>query len=102
MTVFSRCDVDKAFGEVILRNFEKLKPRFNELVGKKMGDGFVANIESVVLRRYVNWAVVITVSIVSVIAVALLAVYFATRLKKGGLKVLSKGKDQYLLSEVSA
>ena len=44
----------------------------------------------------------ITVSIVSVIAVALLAVYFATRLKKGGLKVLSKGKDQYLLSEVSA
>lgn len=102
MTVFSRCDVDKAFGEVILRNFEKLKPRFNELVGKKMGNGFVANIESVVLRRYVNWAVVITVSIVSVIAVALLAVYFATRLKKGGLKVLSKGKDQYLLSEVSA
>ena len=95
--------MDKAFGKVILRNSQKLTPRFNALVGKKMGDGFVASIESVVLRKDANWVMVIPISILSVIAIALLAVYFATRFKKDSLKMVSKSKKgPYLLSDVSA
>ena len=101
MTAFSRCEVDTAFGEVIQRNFKKLTPRFNELVKSKLGGSIQsAAIDKVVLRHYVNWVLVITVSVVVLIVVLLLSVYLVSRMKKGQMKSLRRkrsGENKALL-----
>ena len=101
MTAFSRCEVDTAFGEVIQRNFKKLTPRFNELVKSKLGGSIQsAAIDKVVLRHYVNWVLVITVSVVVLIVVLLLSMYLVSRMKKGQMKSLRRkrsGENKALL-----
>ena len=101
MTAFSRCEVDTAFGEVIQRNFKKLTPRFNELVKSKLGGSIQsAAIDKVVLRHYVNWVLVITVSVVVLIVVLLLSVYLVSRMKKRQMKSLRRkrsGENKALL-----
>ena len=44
-----------------------------------------------VIRHHVNWALVISVSVVSVVVITLVAVYLSFRHKKGAVKHLQKG-----------
>ena len=91
MTVFSRCVLEKGLGAVITRNLERLEPRFSELVSQWMKTECTAAIESVRVRHYVNWPVVISVSVVVVVVITLVAVYLSFRNKKGDVKHLKKG-----------
>lgn len=59
-----------------------------------------AAIDKVVLRHYVNWVLVITVSVVVLIVVLLLSVYLVSRMKKGQMKSLRRkrsGENKALL-----
>lgn len=87
---FSRCTIRKLMGEVIRMDLEEIAPRFSELVTKNMGAEYSGSIDEVTLHEYVNWFLVILFSVIAVILIALLAVYFASRAKKGDLKRLAK------------
>lgn len=86
----SRCTIRKLMGKVIRMDLEEIAPSFSELVTKNMGAGLSGSIDEVTLREYVNWFLVILLSVIAVILIVLLAAYFATRTKKGDLKRLSK------------
>ena len=91
LTVHSRCLLDRGLSAVVKRKLKKLEPRFNELVSKWMGVECTASIGKVIIRHHVNWALVITVSVVSVVVITLVAVYLSFRHKKGAVKHLQKG-----------
>ena len=88
LRVFSRCVLERGMGAVIKRSMERLSPRFSELVSKWMGVECTASIDSVRVRHHVNWAVVISVSVV---VLDVIAVYLSFRNKKGDVKRLQKG-----------
>ena len=88
LRVFSRCVLERDMGAVIKRSMERLSPRFSELVSKWMGVECTASIDSVRVRHHVNWAVVISVSVV---VLDVIAVYLSFRNKKGDVKRLQKG-----------
>ena len=90
LRVFSRCVLERDMGAVIKRSMERLSPRFSELVSKWMGVECTASIDSVRVRHHVNWAVVISVSVVVVVVIA---VYLSFRNKKGNVKRLQKGNN---------
>ena len=90
MTVFSRCTIDTLLGELIKRNFERLVPRFNAIVARKMGSQYESSIDSVVLHRYVNWTLVITISCAVVVILVVLVVYFVLRVKNSRVRRLKK------------
>ena len=89
LRVFSRCVLERDMGAVIKRSMERLSPRFSELVSKWMGVECTASIDSVRVRHHVNWAVVISVSVVVVVVIA---VYLSFR-NKGNVKRLQKGNN---------
>ncbi|KAK8832493.1 hypothetical protein WA577_002966 [Blastocystis sp. JDR] len=91
LTVHSRCLLVRGLSAVVKRELKKLEPRFNELVSKWMGVECTASIGKVVIRHHVNWALVITVSVVSVVVITLITVYLSFRHKKGAVKNLQKG-----------
>ena len=91
LTVHSRCLLDRGLSAVVKRKLKKLEPRFSELVSKWMGVECTASIGKVIIRHHVNWALVITVSVVSVVVITLVAVYLSFRHKKGAVKHLQKG-----------
>ena len=91
LTVHSRCLLVRGLSAVVKRELKKLEPRFNELVSKWMGVECTASIGKVVIRHHVNWALVISVSVVSVVVITLVAVYLSFRYKKGAVKNLQKG-----------
>ena len=91
LTVHSRCLLDRGLSAVVKRKLKKLEPRFSELVSKWMGVECTASIGKVIIRHHVNWALVITVSVVSVVVITLVAVYLSFRYKKGVVKHLRKG-----------
>ena len=91
LTVHSRCLLVRGLSVVVKRELKKLEPRFSELVSKWMGVECTASISKVVIRHHVNWALVITVSVVSVVVITLVAVYLSFRYKKGAVKHLQKG-----------
>ena len=91
LTVHSRCLLDRGLSAVVKRKLKKLEPRFSELVSKWMGVECTASIGKVVIRHHVNWALVISVSVVSVVVITLVAVYLSFRYKKGVVKHLRKG-----------
>ena len=91
LTVHSRCLLDRGLSAVVKRKLKKLEPRFSELVSKWMGVECTASIGKVIIRHHVNWALVITVSVVSVVVITLVAVYLSFRHKKGAVKNLQKG-----------
>ena len=98
MTGFSRCEVDTTFGGVIQRNFKKLRPRFGALVEKKLGEAFKnATIDSVVLRRYVNWPLVIILSVIVLVVVVLVLIYFIARVRKGNVRKLARRRYNEML-----
>lgn len=86
----SRCTIRKLMGKVIRMDLEEIAPSFSELVTKNMGAEYSGSIDEVTLREYVNWFLVILLSVIAVIFIVLLAVYFASRTKKGDLKRLAK------------
>ena len=88
LRVFSHCVLERGMGAVIKRSMERLSPRFSELVSKWTGVERTASIDSVKVRHHVNWAVVISVSVVVVVVIA---VYLSFRNKKGDVKRLQKG-----------
>ena len=90
VTVFSRCVVKRGVGTVIKRDLEKISPHFSQLVSKWMGAECMANIESVRVRHYVNWVMVIIIVMVCVIVTVVVAVYFNLRQKKGGVTQVQK------------
>ena len=90
MTVFSRCLLKRGLGAVIKRDFEEIAPRFSELLTKWMETECTATIESVKVRHYVNWAMVIIVSVVCVLVIAAVAMYLTFRRRKGDVKHLQK------------
>ena len=90
MTCFSRCNVEWGMGFVIKRGFKRMHPQFNELVEKKIGKGFTASIDSITLRFHVNWALLISISSITVVIIVVLSVYLSTRSKKGDVKKLEK------------
>ena len=90
LTVFSRCVLKRGLGAVIKRDFKEIEPRFSELVSKWMEAECTAAIESVKVRHYVNWAMVITVSVVCAVVITLVTVYLAFRQRKGDVKHLQK------------
>ena len=75
---------------MIKRSMERLSPRFSELVSKWTEVECTACIDSVKVRHHVNWAVVISVSVVVVVVIA---VYLSFRNKKGDVKRLQKGNN---------
>ena len=75
---------------MIKRSMERLSLRFSELVSKWMGVECTTSIDSVKVRHHVNWAVVISVSVVVVVVIA---VYLSFRNKKGDVKRLQKGNN---------
>ena len=91
LTVHSRCLLVRGLSAVVKRELKKLEPRFSELVSKWMGVECTASIGKVIIRHHVNWALVITVSVVSVVVITLVAVYLSFRHKKGAVKHLQKG-----------
>ena len=91
LTVHSRCLLYHGLSAVVKWRLQKLEPRFNELVSKWMGVKCTASIGKVVIRHHVNWALVISVSVVSVVVITLVAVYLSFRYKKGVVKHLRKG-----------
>ncbi|KAK8825250.1 hypothetical protein WA556_006537 [Blastocystis sp. ATCC 50177/Nand II] len=91
LTVHSRCLLVRGLSAVVKRELKKLEPRFSELVSKWMGVECTASISKVVIRHHVNWALVISVSVVSVVVITLVAVYLSFRHKKGAVKNLQKG-----------
>ena len=91
LTVHSRCLLVRGLSAVVKRELKKLEPRFSELVSKWMGVECTASIGKVVIRHHVNWALVISVSVVSVVVITLVAVYLSFRYKKGVVKHLRKG-----------
>ena len=91
LTVHSRCLLYHGLSAVVKWRLQKLEPRFNELVSKWMGVECTASIGKVVIRHHVNWALVISVSVVSVVVITLVAVYLSFRYKKGVVKHLRKG-----------
>lgn len=98
MTGFSRCEVDTTFGGVIQRNFKKLTPRFGALVEKKLGAAFKnATIDSVVLRRYVNWPLVIILAVIVLVVVVLVLIYFIARVRKGNVRKLARRRYNEML-----
>ena len=98
MRCFSRCTVQKGMGPVIESGFEKMESQFSELVANKLGKEYTASIDSIKLRNYVNWVLVISLSCTAVVVIVALAVYLSTRAKKGGLKKLEKkGIEQQAL-----
>ena len=88
LTVHSRCLLVRGLSAVVKRELKKLEPRFSELVSKWMGVECTASIDSVKVRHHVNWAVVISVSVV---VLDVIAVYLSFRNKKGDVKRLQKG-----------
>ena len=82
LTVFSRCVLKRGLGAVIKRDFKEIEPRFSQLVSKWMGAECTANIESMRVRHYVNWATTITVATVCVVVITVVAVYLALRQKR--------------------
>ena len=90
LTVFSRCLLKEGLGRVIKRDLEDIEPRFNELLTKWMETECTGTIESVKLRHYVNWALVIIVSVVCVLVITAVAVYLTFRQRKGDVKHLQK------------
>ena len=88
LRVFSRCVLERGMGAVIKRSMERLSPRFSELVSKWTEVECTASIDSVKVRHHVNWAVVISVSVV---VLDVIAVYLSFRNKKGDVKRLQKG-----------
>lgn len=94
MKGFSRCCVKSVYGEALEYDFHEMMARFGEVVGK-MG-AFSGSIDKVTLRRHVNWALVISVSVLTVIVVLLAAVYFTSRARKGNMKrLLRKGSGEH-------
>ena len=63
----------------------------------KIGALYEASIDSVELHHYVNWALVISLSVVGVIVAVALLAYVTLRLKKrGGMKKLKKNQESLL------
>ena len=85
-------------GKVIEYNLDDITPKFAELVAAKLGAGYGGSIDKVTLRPYVNWAMVIIVSVV-VVVVAAIGVYIYARNKSGSVKSLHKraNNDETLL-----
>ena len=97
MKGFARCTIDTLLGELIKRSFERLRPVFGEKVAAKIGTLYEASIDSVELHHYVNWALVISLSVVGVIVAVALLAYVTLRLKKrGGMKKLKKNQESLL------
>ncbi|OAO16220.1 hypothetical protein AV274_2045 [Blastocystis sp. ATCC 50177/Nand II] len=95
MKGFSRCCVKSVYGEALEYDFHEMMARFGEVVGK-MG-AYSGSIDKVTLRRHVNWALVISVSVLTIIVVLLAAVYFASRARKGNKKrLLRKGSGEHV------
>ena len=90
LTVFSRCVLKRGLGAVIKRDFKEIEPRFSQLVSMWMGAECTANIESMRVRHYVNWATTITVATVCVVVITVVAVYLALRQKRRDVKYLQK------------
>ena len=90
LTVFSRCVLKRGLGAVIKRDFKEIEPRFSQLVSMWMGAECTANIESMRVRHYVNWATTITVATVCVVVITVVAVYLALRQKRRDVKHLQK------------
>lgn len=95
MKGFSRCCVKSVYGEALEYDFHEMMARFGEVVGK-MG-AYSGSIDKVTLRRHVNWALVISVSVLTIIVVLLAAVNFASRARKGNMKrLLRKGSGEHV------
>ena len=90
LTVFSRCMLKRGLGDVIKRDLEEIAPRFNELLTKWMEVESKGKIESMKVRHYVNWVLVIIIVVVCILAVSVVSVYLAFRQKKGDVKHLKK------------
>ena len=99
LKVFARCTVMSLMGRVIEYNLDDITPKFAELVAAKLGEGYGGSIDKVTLRPYVNWAMVIILSVVVVVVAAAIAVYFYARNKSGSVKSLHKraNNDETLL-----
>lgn len=93
-----RCTVMSLMGRVIEYNLDDITPKFAELVAAKLGEGYGGSIDKVTLRPYVNWAMVIILSVV-VVVVAAIGVYIYVRNKSGSVKSLHKraNNDETLL-----
>ena len=83
VTVTVRCTMDTLFGELIQRDLKRLAPVFDETVKEAVSTAFQARIESVRIRHHVNWAAVITVTVVVVLLSSVGFVYYTLRTKKG-------------------
>ena len=94
-----RCTVMSLMGRVIEYNLDDITPKFAELVAAKLGEGYGGSIDKVTLRPYVNWAMVIILSVVVVVVVAAIGVYIYARNKSGSVKSLHKraNNDETLL-----
>ena len=97
--VFARCTVMSLMGRAIEYNLESLTPKFAELVAGKLGEGCGGSIDKVKLHQYVNWAMVIIVSVVVVVGAVVIGAYTYTRNKSGRVKTLHKraNNDETLL-----
>ena len=101
MKVFSRCCVESVYGQALKYDFNKLIPQFSQLVADKMGTAYSASIDDVILRKYVNWFVLILVSLLVLVLLAAIGIFFSVRFKKGEMKRLiphAKGEREVLLS----
>ena len=94
-----RCTVMSLMGRVIEYNLDDITPKFAELVAAKLGEGYSGSIDKVTLRAYVNWAMVIILSVVVVVVMAAIGVYIYARNKSGSVKSLHKraNNDETLL-----
>ena len=99
LKVFARCTVMSLMGKVIEYNLDDITPKFAELVAAKLGAGYGGSIDKVTLRPYVNWAMVIIVSVVVVVVTAAIGGYIYVRNKSGSVKSLHKraNNDETLL-----
>ena len=97
--VFARCTVMSLMGRAIEYNLDSLTPKFAELVAAKLGEGCGGSIDKVKLHQYVNWAMVIIVSVVVVVGAVVIGAYTYTRNKSGRVKTLHKraNNDETLL-----
>ena len=93
LTVYSRCLLDRGLSAVVKRRLRKLVPRFSELVSQYYGVECTASIGKITIRHHINWALVITVSVVSVILIVAISVYLSFRNKKGEVKHLRKANN---------
>lgn len=92
--VFARCTVMSLMGRAIEYNLDSLTPKFAELVAAKLGEGCGGSIDKVKLHQYVNWAMVIIVSVVVVVGAVVIGAYTYTRNKSGRVKTLHQESQQ--------